>query len=202
MSENVYPSTLNGLAFNVKVTPIFKTNIQESRSGIERRAQIWTYPRRKFHLEYEYLLDDGLVTGDLQALCGFFLGQKGRYDDFLFKNPDDYQATNQALGTGDGVEKSFQLVRAWGGYTEPVLGVVDDPAPVIKLAGVTVDPGDYTINNYGLLTFDTEPGLGVAITGTFQFYYRCRFIEDVSEYNKFMDKLWDNKKVEFVSVKL
>lgn|SRR5574340_65617 len=60
----------------------------------------------------------------------------------------------------------------------------------------------YTISGLGVVTFTSAPPSAATITWNGTWYYRCRFTNDTMEFNEFMQNLWENQKVEFVSVKL
>ena len=47
----------------------------------------------------------------LDDLIAFFRARKGKAYGFRFKDWTDYKATGQLIGTGDGVIKTFQLVK-------------------------------------------------------------------------------------------
>jgi hypothetical protein len=63
-----------------------------------------------------------------------------------------------------------------------------------------VDPADYTVTMPNVVAFDTAPPVGSAATASFNFYFVCRFVEDASEYTKFMDKLWNLSELGFRSI--
>lgn len=46
----------------------------------------------------------------------------------------------------------------------------------------------------------SAPALGAAVTADFDYFYICRFGDDMLDFNNFMDKLWELKKCEFSSV--
>src|SRR5579862_5714186 len=118
MSSVVFP-TLAGLEYPVTRTPIFRTLVQESVSGRENRAALQLYPRWKWNLSFNFLRDDS--NNEFRTLLGFYLARQGAYDSFLFDDVDDDSAVAQSLGTGNGSQTNFQLVRTLGGFTEPVL---------------------------------------------------------------------------------
>lgn len=64
------------------------------------------------------------------------------------------------------------------------------------MAGVTQSPAAYTITATGLLVFVTPPAAGSAITWSGTFYYRCRFLDDSADFSKFMQGLWELKKLD------
>jgi hypothetical protein len=70
----------------------------------------------------------------------------------------------------------------------------------VKDNGVTVAATDYYITQPNQLVFNAPPTAGHLITATFDFYFLVRFMEDSSDFNKFMDKLWELKKCSLISV--
>lgn len=198
MSSAVYP-TLASLGFDVLVEPYFKTLIQESASGKELRVSSWSAPRRKYTLTYEFLRDD-VTNNELRKLISFFNARGGSLDSFLFVDPDDNTVAAQQIGIGDNVTTVFQLVRTFGaaGYVEPVSA----PNVVSHVYQNGVDTGGWSVDSTtGLVTFTTAPPNLVVLTADFTFYWRCRFLNDTQQVNKFAAGLWGAKKVEFVTIK-
>jgi len=196
MSDAIFP-TLRGLMWDSTKTPEFSTITTTSVSGLDVSAALCAFPRWHFSLSYEFLDDDGTVNGDIQQIIGFFLQRYGNVDDFLYLDPTDNTATNQAIGVGDGANKQFQLCRNYGGFVEPVYGV--QSTPIIKINGVQTTA--FTLSTKGLITFITAPAMSATITWSGTFYYRVKFKESMIEFNNFMYKLWEAKKVEFTSLK-
>lgn len=118
MSNAVFPA-LPGLIYPVTKTPMWRTKVQESTSGKETRIGYWSYPRWKYEIGFD-VLRSGALT-ELQQLAGFFNARNGSFDSWLFDDPDDNAVVDQSLGVADGVQTTFQLARALGGYVEPVL---------------------------------------------------------------------------------
>ncbi len=198
MSDAVFPD-LPGLKWNVKRAPIWKTNGAESVSGKEVSVSLMTYPLRRYSLSYEVLRAG--AEAELQTLEGFFNLRRGRHDTWLYNDPDDYTVTDQSFGTGNGTTTTFFLARTRGGFTEPVQAL--HSAPVIKVAGVTKTlTTDYTISALGVVTFVTPPANGAALTWSGTYYWRCRFLQDVTEFDQFLKDLWQLSKIEFRTVKL
>lgn len=197
MSDTVFP-TLPGLAWGSTKVPIWKTVTHESVSGMETRAALMSYPRYRITLKYEFLRA-GAGYPELQQLLGFFNARRGSWDDFLWLDVDDCQATAVGFGTGDGATKVFTISRAFGGFTEPVQDFVGTPQ--IYVGGVLKgSPGDYTVSG-GRVTFTTAPSAGAALTWSGQFYKRVRFLQDEAEFEQFMQNLWSAKKIELITVK-
>jgi uncharacterized protein (TIGR02217 family) len=93
----------------------------------------------------------------------------------------DYKATGQLLGTGDGVQTQFQLVKSYpsGSVVEvrtiskPVTGTVR-----IYKDGIEQLSGWMANITTGLITFNTPPALGVEVTADFEFDVPVRFDTD------------------------
>lgn len=191
MSNAVFP-TLPGIAWPVIKIPEWSTKVQKSASGRELRAAFFSYPLWRFRLTFNVLRQ-----ADLTTLAGFFNARQGSFDTFLFLDPVDNSVTNQNFGVGDGTTKKFQLARTYGGVVEPVFGAIGTPA--VKVNGVST--GAFTIDNNACVTFTTAPAAGAVLSWTGQYYFRCRFVQDSSEFEQFMSNLWNLKKLEFITVK-
>ncbi|EXI85589.1 MAG: hypothetical protein AW11_03417 [Candidatus Accumulibacter regalis] len=196
MSNEVFPA-LPGLKWGIVKTPEWSTKVQRSANGRELRAAFFSYPIWHFTLSYE-VLRGANGFAELQALVGFFNARQGSFDSFLYSDPSDNAVTAQAFGTGNGSTTAFQLKRTYGGATEPIFGV--NGSPSIYVGGVP-QGGGYTISSTGLVTFSAAPPAAAALTWTGQFYFRCRFANDQSEFEQFLRDLWQARKVEFVTDK-
>jgi uncharacterized protein (TIGR02217 family) len=199
MSSAIFPA-LPGLEYPVVRTPMGgKTLIQTSVSGKENRAALWTAPRWRWTLSFNFLRDL-IDANDFRALVGFYLARQGSYDSFLFNDVDDNQAAAQPIGAGDGATTQFQLVRTLGGFTEPVLA--PNSVATVYLNGTPAAGSTWSANpGGGVLTFTTAPGAGVAITADFTFYWPVRFMADEYDFAKFMNLLWEQKKLDLISLK-
>jgi uncharacterized protein (TIGR02217 family) len=100
-------------------------------------------------------------------------------------------ATDQLLGIGDGVTRTFQLIKKYerGGqsYTRPItLPVVE----TVELALNALDPDDSgtpggpyswdVVRDTGLVIFDHAPSVGLIVTAGFLFDVPVRFLADDS----------------------
>jgi len=201
MSTSILPS-LVGLGFDVTRTPVWDTTVQQAISGKETRIAKRTYPSWKWELSYS-VLRSGASYGELQQLAGFFNARQGMFDTFLYQDADDNSVTAQVIGTGDGVTTGFQLIRAFGGFLEPVLA--PNAVANVYLNAVRQSSG-YSIaswgsTNPGLLTFTTAPTSGVTISVDMTYYWPCRMSEDSVSFSLFMSQYYKAKKFGFVSVK-
>lgn len=68
-------------------------------------------------------------------------------------------------------------------------------------AGATTVAADFTLGDLGFFTFATAVPNAVEISWAGTFWFRCRFLQDVLEIEEFMRDLFQNKRLEFISVK-
>lgn len=197
MSNAIYP-VLPGLKPTVRRSNSWKTLDDESVSGKELSVALMTYPNRKYTLAYEVLRAG--AEAELQTIEGFFNQRHGSHDTFLYDDPDDRAVTDHPFGAGTGARLAFPLLRARGGFVEPVQSV--SGAPTIKVAGVTKTAGtDYTISALGVVNFVVAPASGAALTWTGAYYWRCKFALDVLDLDRFLHDLWQLQRVELKLVK-
>jgi uncharacterized protein (TIGR02217 family) len=202
----IFP-TLPGLAWSVTKTPTFQTRIQRAVSGRELRAVDYPYPLWQFALVYDFLRDNPAAGYDeLRTLLGFFMLCQGAFGTFLFQDPSDFQVTGQQIGIGDASTTVFQLQRAMGaslaggGFMEPI--VAPNAVLAIYVNGIVQAPTTYSVDpTTGLVTFSTAPGSGLVIMADFTYYFRCRFVDDKYDFENFMFRLWQLKKLTFISVR-
>lgn len=196
MSNALYP-TLPGLMWPIKRTPVWNTSIKTTPSGREWRSTEVTCPRYRYGLKYEFLRN-AVAYGEFQALFGFFNARRGRFDTFLFLDPDDRTATGQAFGVGAAGVTTFQLVRTLGGFVEPVYDLV--AAPAIYKAGLLQSSG-YTVSAAGVVTFSVAPAAGALLTWSGSYYWRMRFDGDELDFEQFLAQFWKTGDVRLITVK-
>lgn len=201
----VFP-TLPGLAWSIAKTPIFQTRIQRAVSGRELRALDYPYPLWQFTLTFAFLRDDPAAGFDeLRMLMGFFMACQGAYGTFLFEDPSDCRIAGQYIGTGDSSRSVFQLHRtmgtglANGGFSEPISA--PNTVDAIYFDGITQASSSYTVDpNSGAVQFAVPPSAGRVVTADFSYWFRCRFVDDSYEFENFMYRLWQLKKLTFLTV--
>ncbi|NWG71782.1 MAG: DUF2460 domain-containing protein [Parvularculaceae bacterium] len=171
------------IAFNSEGGPTRRTDIVTLVSGKEERNSPHAGSRRAFNAGY------GVKSlADIERVIAFFEARLGRLHAFRFRDPFDWkscalasapQPTDQILGTGDGAQTSFQLVKAYesGGdravriITKPVAGSV-----VAALDGVPTPAA--TDHLTGLVSFASPPAAGAVVTAGFLFDTPVRFDTD------------------------
>ncbi|MES2983903.1 MAG: DUF2460 domain-containing protein [Pseudomonadota bacterium] len=156
--------------------PEYATDIVASQSGYEQRNINWEQARARYNVAH------GVKTkAQLDTLIAFFRARKGRAYGFRFKDWTDYQASTEAIGTGNGLLTQFQLVKRYvsGSVTEtrtvtkPVSGTIQIyKNAVLQTTGISVD------TTTGVVTFAAAPAAAAAITASFQFDVPVRFDTD------------------------
>ncbi len=160
-----------------------------------------------FTLSFAFLRDEPAAGFDeLRTLIGFYMSCRGGYDAFLFRDPADCEITGQYLGIGDSSATVFQLQRTMGtklpggGFAEPI--VAPNNIHAIYFDGIIQNSANYTVDTgTGRITFLQPPPAGLVITADFSYWFRCRFLDDRSDFENFMYGLWQLKKLSFISVR-
>jgi uncharacterized protein (TIGR02217 family) len=174
------------IAFGSTGGPERKTEIVALGSGFEERNAVWANSRRR------YDVGSGIKTfDDLAGVVAFFEARLGRLYGFRFKDLTDYQSCapggavtplDQAIGTGDGTTRGFQLVKAYASgpaswtrkIVKPVSGTVR-----IAVGGVEAPGGALTVDaTTGEVLFNTAPASGATITAGYAFDVAVRFDTD------------------------
>lgn len=178
------------IAFHSAGGPGRKTEIITLGSGYEERNAVWAGSRRR------YDVGSGVRTlDDLSAVIAFFEARLGRLYGFRFQDFADCKScapaatpvvTDQALGTGDGTTRVFQLRKAYADtaasyvrdIVKPVAGSV-----MVAVNGAALDSGFTVDAATGLVTFDAAPAAGAVLTAGFAFDTPVRFDTDTLSIN-------------------
>ncbi len=130
MSTQVFP-TLAGLGWSATRTPNWKTRKQKAVAGMVTAIADQQYPIWNWALKFDVLRQGNFSAGVLSefaTLVGFYNARQGGFDTFQYQDSDDNQVVGQPIentvtggNAGDGATLSFQLLRAFGGFVEPVL---------------------------------------------------------------------------------
>jgi len=174
-----------GVSFGATGGPEWRNEIVGLISGREKRNARFAHSRRR------YDAGTGVKSlDDLHAVTAFFEARRGSLHTFRFRDPFDYKsclasaapaATDQPIGTGNGTNRRFALVKGYGsgseGYDRPIQMPV---AATIKLAvnGVNVAAANFDFDfATGEVVFDPgfAPGSGAAVTAGYEFDVPARF---------------------------
>lgn len=168
------------IAFHSTGGPERRTEIVTLGSGFEERNAVWANSRRR------YDVGSGIRTlDDLAETIAFFEARLGRLHAFRFKDFADFKSgaavtpLDQALGTGDGAQDSFQLTKTYASgpsswtrvIAKPVAGTVR-----VAVAGVEITGGVSVDAATGQVRFDVPP-VG-AVTAGYEFDVPARFDSD------------------------
>lgn len=193
----VFPALI-GTKFPIPRKINWDASKQRSLSGKNARFSNFTFPT------YSWSVDIGVLRSaaafqEIQQLIGFINSLAGSVGLFGYTDPDDNSITNQEFAVGTGAATGpFQLVRAFGGFTEPVFLI--NGAPTILVAGTPT--AAFTIDGYGRVTFNVAPANGAALSWTGAYYWPCRFDDDFSDITLSMSGLYKASKLAFTSEKL
>lgn len=164
----------------------FQTVLQQTASGHEVRIARQSQGRHRFRISKQLQ-----GNTEIAALKDFGIRMRGSLDSFRLKDTSDFTtatdgqasvlATNTSIGTGDGTEKKYQMVKWYnfgltGAYartiTLPVSGTV-----LVNVNGVAQVLGvNFTVTSPGgVLTFTVAPPVGHVITAGFEFDVPARF---------------------------
>lgn len=176
------------LALGTSGGPVRRTDIVGLSNGRENRNRRWRDARR------HYDAGSGVRSiGDLYAVLEFFEARAGQMHGFRFRDPLDFKscapdatvtASDQLIGTGDGVGATFLLVKTYGDaggaslreIAKPVAGTV-----VVSVGGVLAATADFTLDaTTGRVTFGPGkiPPEGAEIRAGYEFDVPVRFDTD------------------------
>ncbi|WP_440409802.1 phage distal tail protein, Rcc01695 family [Neorhizobium petrolearium] len=181
------------LALGATGGPVRRTDIVNLSNGRESRNQRWRDSRRS------YDAGSGVKSlADLYAVLEFFEARGGQLYGFRFRDPVDWKscgpgeavsASDQVIGTGDGVAAEFQLVKTYadsGGswkrrIAKPVAGTV-----VVSVDGIEKPSGSFEVDPAtGIVTFVAGhiPVAGAVVRAGFEFDVPVRFDTDRIDVN-------------------
>lgn len=170
------------IAGGVTGGPERRVDIVSLASGHEERNARWKNSRRSY--------DAGLGirdADDLAAVVALFEECGGPLHSFRFRDWSDFSSAastrqapdhlDQVIGTGDGSQTDFQLVKVYGTLTpytreitKPVAGSV-----VVGVNGAAQASGWSVDNNTGQVSFVSPPAPGAQVTAGFLFDVPVRF---------------------------
>lgn len=175
------------LSFGSIGGPERRTDVVTLASGFEERNTPWAHSRRRY--------DAGIglrSMDDIDTLVAFFEARRGQMFGFRWKDWADFKsckpsaqvlATDQVIGTGDGLVTEFALAKAYVSgdavYARPVVKPVAGSV-LVALDGVTLNEGaDFSVDvATGVVSLSATPSIGVSVTAGFEFDVPVRFDTD------------------------
>jgi len=172
--------------------PERRTDVVVLGSGREERNARWAHSRRRYDAGY------GVKTFEaLSQVVAFFEERRGKLYGFRWRDRLDHSssapeaavsATDQVIGTGDGVTASFVLTKTYGSIHAPYLRPVTKPVPGsvrVAVDGSEVEEGEaFALDTAtGVVTFlaGHVPASGAGVTAGFLFDVPVRFDTDYLE---------------------
>ena len=168
-----------------------RTDVVTTASGREERNARWANSKRKYNAGFGVKSLD-----DIQAVVAFFEERRGKLYAFRWKDFADFKscvatgtvaATDQNIGTGDGVTAAFQLVKKYGTGTRNYLRQINAPvAGTVRIAVNGTVTTLFTVNVFtGVVTFNAGsiPVNGAVVTAGFEFDVPVRFDADAITIN-------------------
>ena len=207
MSDLLFP-TLRGLTYPIGKTPHWKTLQNQTISGVKKFVQLYTYPYYEFTLSFNYLSDENSQNDDIRTLAGFYNRVGGAGVDFLYADPlfEDNTVEMQKFADTDGETKKWQLTHEVGGFIEPIFGILEHPQIFSKEGSNTpvelTEGTDYTINSWGVVTFNIAPSDGKTLYWTGKWYYRCHFAQDEAALEQIFFGGWALEELILESIKV
>lgn len=173
------------LALGVSGGPVRRTDIVNLSNGRESRNQRWRNARRS------YDAGSGIRSiADLYEVLAFFEARRGELYGFRFRDPVDFKscppgetpaATDQRIGTGDGVTAGFPLLKTYADTGGSFVRRIEKPVEgsvMVSVEGVKVEAADVTVDHVtGMIVFRAGrvPPAGAAIRAGFEFDVPVRF---------------------------
>jgi uncharacterized protein (TIGR02217 family) len=160
------------LALGFTEVSLWNTTVVTLSGGNETRNARWQAPLRRYEFAY-----NPRPLADVQAVVAFFHDARGMARTWLLKSWTDYRLVNGVIGTGDGAETDFQIVKSYGTlqpYSRDILYL--KPGTL----SVTVDevPATVSSETYGLVVLSSAPSNGAIVRATCEFYVPARFSTD------------------------
>lgn len=156
-----------------------RTEVVTLASGYERRSSPWTQGRRR------YLIGANLRSlDDMAALTAFFEARRGRLYGFRFRDFADFkscapsgtpEATDQEIGIGDGVRRTFELSKAYGEVLRPIRKPVEGSV-MAAVNGLAVEAAVDVAT--GVVTLAAAPAKEAVVSAGFLFDTPVRFDAD------------------------
>lgn len=209
MSDLLFP-TLRGLSYPIQKIPHWKTLQTQSVSGVKKFVSLYTYPYYEFKLTFNYLGDEDSQNDDIHTLAGFYNKMGGAGQDFLFADPlfENNTVTMQEFYVkGQSSDwSSPHLMRSYGGFMEPVFGIIEAPVVYYQEAGsstpIELTPDyDYFYDSTGSIYVVDGLQDGDKLLWSGKWYYRCHFAEDVAELEQIFYGGWALEELTLESVK-
>ncbi|MEO1152646.1 MAG: DUF2460 domain-containing protein [Pseudomonadota bacterium] len=175
------------LSFGSAGGPERRAEVVTLANGYEERNTPWAQSRHRY--------DAGMgmcSLDDLSELIAFFEARQGQLHGFRWKDWTDFKscvasavpgAQDQVLGSGNGSETAFQLVKSYqsGGaaYARQIVKPVAGTVVVAVDGAIQAEGAAYAVDTAtGVVSFVVPPADGAQVTAGFEFDVPVRFDTD------------------------
>ncbi len=175
------------LSFGSVGGPERRTDVVTLASGHEERNTPWAHSRRRY--------DAGLglrSLDDIAELIAFFEARRGQLYGFRWKDWADFKSCkpseqprhdDQVIARGDGVTRTFQLIRTYSSGENSYRRPIQKPVAGTMLASIQgnemAEGADYVVDpTSGLITFTQPPLFNADISAGYEFDVPVRFDSD------------------------
>ena len=190
--------------------PERRTDVVTTASGREERNSRWAHSRRRYNIGF------GIKSlTELQQVIDFFEARRGRLHAFRFKDHADFKscaanaiaaAADQNIGTGNGTNAAFQLVKHHGAAPRDYVRTIYAPVAGTVLVAVNGVPTTaFTLDAMtGIVTFNAgnTPANAAAVTAGFHFDVPVRFDTDEITINLAHFEAGDIPEISLLEVRL
>lgn len=178
----------SNLSYGTSGGPAFRTTIVQSQGGREQRFANWSNPRRKYSAQ---ITNEDPAT--VQEWLTFFIAREGALNGFLFYDYTDHSTASDGvgtpddedvvIGTGDGTETQFQLVKKYTDSAATKTRTITKPIESTLVVAVNgVNTTAFTVDtSTGIITMNSAPTSGHDVTAGFEFYVPVRFDDSLDE---------------------
>jgi uncharacterized protein (TIGR02217 family) len=179
------------VSFGSSGGPERRTEVVTLANGAEHRSTAWAHGHRRY--------DAGIglrSLDDIHETLAFFEARRGRLYGFRWRDWTDHKSCRPsrqpapgdcALGEGDGIVRSFLLIKSYRSGSETYRRPIAKPvAGSVRVAvdGAELPADDFTVDSTsGVVTLGTAPKPGAAVTAGFAFDVPVRFDTDRIEVN-------------------
>lgn len=167
------------------VIPQFNNVTTKGMSGRRDVQMNWDAPLRRY--DVSHMVKD---RSTLAQFIDFWITVRGTAYSFRFWDPSDYECgtvyvnstisyvDKVTIGTGDGVETEFQLVKRYGGVINPLVRKITKPDPAVfrlYVNNVHVTTGFTLDAQTGIVTFSSPVTNGHVVAWAGHFWIEAYF---------------------------
>ena len=158
------------LGREAEVAPAFSTVVLTAAGGAEERHAGWAEARTHYDVGPGVRSEAAIAT-----LLAFFRARMGPARAFRLRDPFDADGVDEVIGTGNGRQRRFDLVKHYGASVRRIVRPV--PGSVrVAISGAATQ--GFAVESGGTVVLDDAPPVGATVTARFMFDVVVRFAED------------------------